>query len=189
MSGRNTMRAVLAAAACLVLTGCMPKMTIDEMKAHMPKRPIELDRLNAFVGTWEHEGLAKFSSLDQPLKSSGRSEYKWEGNRWYLVGNSDMKMEHFDDTKACEIWSYDIHARKYRISWVDSMGMMAAGESNFNEVTGTWHWTSISHTPWGPSSVKGKVRFLDDNTMEWSLTETMGLQKILEMSGKSKRVK
>jgi hypothetical protein len=32
------------------------------------------------------------------------------------------------------------------------------------------------------------MRFLDDNTTEWSFTETMGLQKVLEMSGKSKRV-
>ncbi len=188
MSRRNLMQTVGAVAACMVLSGCMPKMTIEEMKAHMPKRPVELDRLNAMVGTWEHEGVAKFACLDQALKTSGRSEMKWEGNRWYLVGNSDMKMESFDDTKACEIWTYDIKTRKYRSSWVDNMGMMATGEASYDPITGTWHWKAANHTPWGRSSMKGKMRFLDDNTTEWSFTETMGLQKVLEMSGKSKRV-
>jgi len=189
MFRRKTMQAVLAAAGCVVLTGCMPKMTIEEMKAHMPKRPVELDRLNAFVGTWEHEGVAKFSCLDQPLKTSGRSEIKWEGNRWYLVGNGEMKMENFDDTRMSEMWTYDIHAKKYRSSWADSMGMMGSGSGTFDPITGTWHMTAVNHTPWGTSSMKGKMRFLDDNTTEWSCEEYMGLQKILEMSGKSKRVK
>ncbi|MDM8004535.1 MAG: DUF1579 family protein [Phycisphaerae bacterium] len=189
MSRRNVMQTVGAVAACVVLSGCMPKMTIEEMKAHMPKRPVELDRLNAFVGTWEHEGVAKFSCLDQALKTSGRSEVKWEGNRWYLLGNCDMKMENFDDTKACEIWTYDIHTKKYRSSWVDSMGMMAAGEGTCDPITGTWHMTATNHTPWGASHLKGTMRFLDENTTEWSMTETVGLQTILEMSGRSKRVK
>lgn len=189
MSRRNLMQMAGTVATCVVLTGCMSKMTIEEMKAHMPKRPVELDRLNAFVGTWEHEGVAKFSCLDQALKTSGRSEIKWEGNRWYLVGNGDMKMEHFDDTMMCEIWTYDIKAGKYRSSWVDSMGMMATGTGTYDDITGTWHMSAINHTPWGTTSLKGKLRFLDDNTTEWSMTETMGLQKIVEMSGKSKRVR
>ena len=40
--------------------GCMPKMTIAEMKAQMPKRPAELDRLNRFVGKWTGEGTPGF---------------------------------------------------------------------------------------------------------------------------------
>ena len=189
MSRRNLMQTVGAVAACVFLSGCMSKMTIEEMKAHMPKRPVELDRLNAMVGTWEHEGVAKFSCLDQALKTSGRTECKWEGNGWYLLSNCDMKMENFDDTKMCEMWTYDIRAKKYRSSWADSMGMMGSGESTYDPITGTWHMTATNHTPWGRSVLKGKMRFLDDNTTEWSMTETMGLQKVLEMSGKSKRVK
>jgi len=188
MSRRITMQAVLAAAACVVLTGCMPKMTIDEMKAQMPKRPAELDRLDMLVGTWEMEGEVQFAMLDQPLKISGRTESKWEGDGWYLVSRSKMKMEHFDEAQSIETYTYDIRAKKYRSTWADSMGMMGVGQSTYNEKTRTWCWRSTNHTPWGQSCMEGKMRFLDDNTAEWSFTESMGLSKTMQMTGKSKRV-
>lgn len=66
--------------------------------------------------------------------------------------------------------------------------MTGSGAGVYDEISRTWHMTAVNHTPWGQSSMKGKLRFLDDNTTEWSCTEYMGLQKIMEMSGKSKRV-
>lgn len=53
MTTRNKLRTATLALACATLTGCMPKMTVEEMKAAMPQRPAELDHLNAFVGQWE----------------------------------------------------------------------------------------------------------------------------------------
>jgi len=102
--------------------GCMPHMTVDEMKAQMPKRPAELDRLNAFVGKWKGEGEARFAMLDEPLKVTGTSEAKWEGDKWYLVGRGVMRMADFPETQGMETWCYDLHAKKYRSTFVDSMG-------------------------------------------------------------------
>jgi hypothetical protein len=107
----------------LGLTGCMPHMTVAEMKAQMPKRPGELDRLNAFVGKWQMEGEANFAMLDEPVKITGTSESKWEGDKWYVVGRGVMKMADFPETQGMETWTYDIHAKKYRSTFVDSMGM------------------------------------------------------------------
>ncbi len=189
MSRRNAVLTFVAASASLLLAGCMPKMTIAEMKAAMPERPAELDRLNAFVGKWQYEGTAKFAMLDQPLKAGGHSEGQWEGNGWYLVNRSVMTMEHFDDSQALEAWSYDVHAKKYRSMWVDSMGMMGTGEATYDDPTRTWHWKGTSHSPWGPSSIKGTMHFVDDDSVEWTFTEHMGLMKTTEMSGTGKRVK
>ena len=183
--------AVLAAwlGAALVLSGCMPHMTLEQMKAEMPKRPAELDRLNAFVGKWQMEGEAKFAMLDEPIKMTGTSESKWEGDKWYVVGRGVMKMADFPETQGLETWTYDVHAKKYRSTYVDSMGMSGMSEARYDEKTGTWHMTATAYGPWGKSHMKGTLRFPDPDTMDMSITECMGLMKIMEMKGTGKRVK
>jgi hypothetical protein len=167
----------------------MPRMTIEEMKAQMPKRPAELDRLNAFVGKWQSEGEATFAMLDEPLKITGTSECKWEGDKWYLVGRGVMTMADFPETEGMETWMYDVHAKKYRSTYVDSMGMMGMSETTYNEKTDIWTMTATSYGPWGKSVMKGTLHFTNPDTMEWSMTEHMGFTKIMEMKGTGTRVK
>lgn len=186
----RTLGATLALACLgLGLTGCMPHMTVAQMKEQMPKRPAELDRLNDFVGNWKADGEAKFAMLDEPLKVTGTSQIEWAGDRWYIVGRATMTMEHFGDTQALETWTYDMHDKKFRSTWVDSMGMTGTGESTRADKDGTWHMTATSYGPWGKSTMTGSMRFTDPNTMEWSWVECQGLMKIMEMKGTSKRVK
>ena len=183
--------AIVVAALGLSLTGCMPTMTIEEMKAQMPQRPAELDRLDAFVGNWEYEGVVKspmFKDVES-LKTTGTSTYKWEGDGWYLVGRGTMCMEHFDDMQGVETWTYDTHSKRYRSTWVDTMGMLGVGEVRHDEKTNTWHLKAISYGPWGKSRMKGWMRFLDADHMEWEWAEHQGLMKTMEMSGTGKRVK
>jgi hypothetical protein len=189
MHRSNAVWAVLLGCVCVVLTGCMPKMTVADMKAQMPKRPAELDRLNAFVGKWQGDGEMKFANMDEPLKFSGTSEMKWEGDKWYIVGHGVMKLVDFPETQGLETWTYDISAKKYRSFYVDSMGMSGMSEARFDEKTGTWHMISTSYSAWGKSEMKGTCRFPNPDTMEWNMTECMGLMKIMDMHGTSKRVK
>lgn len=189
MFRRNAVQAVLLGCVGVVLTGCMPKMTVEEMKAQMPKRPIELDRLNAFVGKWQGDGEASFAMLDEPLKMTGSSEMKWEGDKWYMVGRGVMRMEGFPETQGIEVWTYDIGGKKYRSFYVDSMGMSGMSEARYDDKTDTWHMTAKSYGAWGESKFQGKLKFTNPDTMEWSMTENMGLMKVSEMKGTSKRVK
>jgi hypothetical protein len=62
-------------------------------------------------------------------------------------------------------------------------------EARYDEKTDTWYMTSENYTPWGESHIKGTLRFSDPDTMEWTMTECMGLMKITEMKGTGKRVK
>jgi hypothetical protein len=189
MFHRNAVLAGLLGSVALGLTGCMPRMTIEQMKAEMPKRPAALDRLEPFVGRWQGQGEARFAMLDEPLKISGTGEVKWEGDRWYLVGHSLLKMEQFPDTQGLETWTYDIHAKKYRSTFVNSMGMLGMAESRYDEKTDTWHFTGTCYEPWGKMQMKGTLRLIDADTLEWKMTEYMGLTKTVEMSGTDKRVK
>jgi hypothetical protein len=190
MPGRKTIcTTILAACAAVILTGCMPKMTIEEMKAKMPERPDELDRLDAFVGKWQSEGEVKFAMLDEPIKISGTSEAQWDNSRWFVVSRETSEMEHFGESNGLGAWTYDIHDKEYRSTWVDSMGMVALGHSEYDEKTNTWDMEAKSHGPWGKSTLKGWVKFTDADTMEWWMVEYYGLMKVMEMSGTDKRVR
>ncbi|MEW6251433.1 MAG: DUF1579 family protein [Planctomycetota bacterium] len=167
----------------------MPKMTIAEMKAQMPPRPVELDRLEAFVGKWESEGTAKFEFLDQPLKMTGNMAVEWSGDRWYLIWREKGTMQEFDPMESMSTWTYDVKAKKYRAAWGGSMGMTGIGDAKYDVDDNVWRMTATSYGPWGKSCMKGTMRFVNPDTMEWSMTEHMGLMKIGEMSGTARRVK
>jgi hypothetical protein len=169
----------------------MPKMTVEEMKAHMPQRPAELDLLDMFVGNWDFTGEAKMDMLADrdSLTMTGHSEYKWEGDRWYLVGNGTFTMEPFGESKGMEMWTYDLQAKKFRSTWVDTMGSFGVGEARYDEETSTWHMKGTSFGAWGKSTSKGSMHFPDANHMEWEFAEYQGLMKTIEMTGKGERVR
>lgn len=175
--------------ACVVLTGCMHEMTIEQMKADMPQKPAELQKLDAFAGRWQSTGEASFAGLDQVLKSSGESEITWEGDGWYMVERGKYNMAELGEMQGLGIWTYDTKAKKFRTAWVDTTGGLGHGTSWHDEKTGKWHMKSTNHTPWGKTKAKGTVTFVDPNTMEWSYAEYAmgGLMKTMEMKGTSKR--
>jgi hypothetical protein len=189
MTPRNVIGTTLLGCAGILLCGCMPKMTIEEMKAEMPKRPAELDRLNAFVGKWQSTGEAKFAMLDETLETSGTSEAKWDDSRWFVVERGVFHMADFDEMAGLGTWTYDTKGKVYRSTWVDSMGAIGLGTSKYDEKSGTWKMKATSHGPFGKSTMKGWVKFIDDDTMEWWMAEYQWLTKTMEMSGTSKRVR
>ncbi len=190
MNRRNLTVVVLALCAGVMATGCMPKLTIEDVKAMKPQRPAELDRLNAFVGKWQSEGEAKMTGLDQVLKVTGTSEAKWGDERWFVVSNEKMVMAELGDMEGIGASTYDTKAKVYRSTWVDSMGGVGTGTSSYDEKTNTWHMKGSSYSPWGKSTFKGQFKFLDDANAEWTWTEygMGGLTKTMEITGTSKRL-
>lgn len=187
---RATMnRVLLVMMASLLMTGCMPKMTIEEMRAMTPPRPVELDKLNAFVGKWTFTGESKMAMLDEVIKTSGTGVTRWHESKRFLVGDAMFEMEGFDPMYGHETWTYDAHTGKYRSTWADSMGATGTGESWIDEATNTWYMKAKSHGPFGSTVMKGWVKIIDENTMEWVWTEYVmgGLFKTMEMKGVSKR--
>jgi len=102
--------------AVVLLSGCMPKMTIEQMKEMMPKRPAELDQLNAFVGRWETEGQMTMAMLEEPVKTSGTNETKWDGDGWFIVNRGTCHMGDLDPMIGVETIAYDARAKKFRTS-------------------------------------------------------------------------
>lgn len=189
MNKRNTIGAIAIMLIGLPMIGCMPEMTIEQMREMTPERPVELDRLNAFVGTWDMEGEARMAGMKEAIKTTGTQEWKWDGDGWFLVSRAEFTMEGLEGMTGVENWTYDTHSKVYRSTWVDSMGTVGTGVSRYNERTREWRMTAKSHGPFGPSTMRGWMKFTDDDTMEWSMSEYyfLGLFKVMEMKGVSRR--
>lgn len=190
----NRSRTALTLAGCFVLSllvGCMPKMTLEEMKEHMPKKPAELELLNTFVGRWESSGEVKFAMLKDPtpLKVSGHSESKWGPDGWYVVEEGQMTMDGFTPMHTLATWTYDASAKKYRSTWVDNMGSTGLGEATHDPKTGEWKMTAHSYGAMGNSTMKGTIHLVDKDTMQWTMSEHAGLMTVAEYSGTSRRLK
>ena len=189
MTKRILSCALLSACMSILLTGCMPKMTIEDLKQMRPQRPAQLDEMNVFVGQWESTGEVTMAGLDQVLKTSATSELQWEGDGWYLVERGTFHMEELGDMKGIATYTYDAKAKKFRSTWVDTYGTLGVGTMRYDEKTDTWHMKSTNYTPFGKTVMKGTSKMIDDDTMEWTMTEYAmgGLIKTMEMTGTSKR--
>jgi hypothetical protein len=188
MTLKNLARSAAAIAAVVVLTGCMPKMTREQLRSMKPARPAELDRLNAFVGKWQFEGTATMAGLDEPLKLWGTSEGRWDGGNWYVVSHGVFNMEEIGAMTGGEAWTYDTKAKVYRQVFVEEGGTSGSGTATFNAETNTWKMTSKRYGAMGESTFKGECKQLDANTMEFTGTECSGLMKVGEFKGTMRRV-
>ncbi len=73
------------------------------------------------------------NGLDEVLKSTGEMEAKWDGDGWFLVNRGVFTMGDFGGMTGVETWTYDTHSKRYRSTWVDSMGSIGTGEGWFNK--------------------------------------------------------
>ncbi len=179
---------LLASMSGVVLTSCMPKMTIEDMKAAMPERSPELEKLNAFVGRWEVTGEAKMAGLDQTLGLSGRNEAAWEGGGGYLVAHGINNLEGLGEFQGMAAWTYDTRAKKYRGVTASSTGV-GIGIAWYDEETRTWHMRNTGYGSSGKTRWKGRVRFIDDDTKEehWTGYTMGGLVKMMELRKTERR--
>ncbi|UCE59693.1 MAG: DUF1579 family protein [Phycisphaerales bacterium] len=189
MIKRSSLRTIGLTCSCLLLTGCMPKFTIEDIKNMTPERPVEIDKLEMFVGTWETEAEMNMSGLDEVLTGTGVGTMSWKADKRYLVEESEFDMGELGKMSGMGMWTYDPKSRKYRNYWFDSHGSVGRGTSKYCEESRTWYTKATSRGPWGKTKGKGTTKFVDDNTIEWSWTEWdgSGLFKVMDVSGTSRR--
>ncbi len=169
MNRRLVSSTLLVSLAGVLLTGCMPKMTIEDMKNLKPQRPPELDKLNAFVGRWSGTSQMEMAGIDEVITGSATSEVKWDGDGWFLVDKYQASMGDAGEMNAIGVWTYDPQSKKYRTFWADNTGGTGAGTIRHDEKTGTWKFNAKSRGgPMGRTVGKGPMKFVDDKTMEWT---------------------
>ncbi|MCH7839975.1 MAG: DUF1579 family protein [Planctomycetes bacterium] len=183
---------ILATLAMAGLSGCMPKMTMEEMAQMRPERPVELDKLNAWVGTWKASGTVKMMGIDEEITLSGTSQNAWGVDRWCLLEHGEYEMGAMGKMNGLGVWTWDTKAKRFRSNWFDSMGGTGSGTAKYDEMTRTWTMNMRGKGPGGATRGKGYVRFVDDDTMEWAWQEwpawdLLGLFKFMDMKATSTR--
>jgi hypothetical protein len=172
-----------------MLAGCMPTLTVEKLKEQMPERPVELDKLDMFIGQWEATSEMKMCVLEEPLTGIGTTTVSWGLDRRYLVEQGEYDMGELGKMEGTGYWTYDPKSKKYRTWWFDSYGASGQGTAKYCEKSRTWKFKAKSRGFMGKSIGKGTATFVDDDTIEWTWTERdgTGLFKVMEITGTNKR--
>ncbi len=170
--------------------GCIPKMSVEQIREFQPERPAELERLNMFLGEWETTGTIEMAFLEAPIATSGRNKAEWTLDGYVLEDRADLDMGPFGRVKGKTLWAWDPALGKYRMWWFDTMGETSDVVATFNERTNTWRMKAKGQKYGRHTSGSGTIRRIDENTLEWTWNEASasGLIRFAKMRGTSRRV-
>ncbi len=147
------------------------------------------ERLKYFVGEWESKGEVDIAGLHHTLSGSGTLTYAWDCDRWCLIERDAFDMDELGKMGGVGLWSYDTKRKKYRLSWVDSMGGTARGTAKYDDSSSTWNIKAKSRSPFGTITGRGTLTAVDNDTVEWTWKERafLGLIKVSESKGSMHR--
>jgi hypothetical protein len=169
------MRCLALILAAVVLTAPARHSSADDI----PKRTAELQVLDRFIGTWDSVVTNKMT---------GDTGDTIEERRWSRKGTFVLS-EDFNlrtQKEAHFLMTYDPNAKAYRTCYID--------EFNTAPILGTWDEKTQTMTWNGTDAYKsrltGTYRFVDKDTVEWSMIFTDPDGKVvIELATKQTRRK
>jgi len=182
---------MLTTASGLCITGCLPKMTPEELGSFERVRPVELERLDMLLGRWETTGEVNMAVLDGVVHTSGTNEAKWSLDRRMVVDQAELDMGPLGKLTGFTIWTWDEAIGKYRMWWFDSMGEFSQGIVTYDESKKQWRIKTSGSKYGYNTSGRGTIRQIDKDTLEWTWREGdgWGLMTFADMHGVSTRRK
>ena len=103
MKRAHLMSFVLMAGCSALLVGCQPSEEEMATMFNQPPRPAELDRLEAFVGTWKADVEVTMPGSDDVHTSSGQNTTRWAADKWMLTENWEHAMGKNDTMKGANL--------------------------------------------------------------------------------------
>ena len=164
--------------------GCMPKLTMEDLKQMKPQRPVELDQLKDFVGTWESTATMNLTGLDEPLTGKGKETFSWACDGWCLLGQGQYEMGEMGTMHFAGIWTYDAKAKRFRIFMANSNGESETGMAKYDAEDQEWEMKTKSRGPWGRMIGEGEMKIVKDGEMEWEFTARDGTWRMKVMEGR-----
>jgi hypothetical protein len=169
----------------MALVGCAPKMDKETLRQMKPERPAELDMLKPFVGEWKGQSEMHIAGMEEPITGTGTSKMTWALDGMTLVDHGTWESEDMGSMESMGAWTWDPRAKKFRMVFLDSWGGRGEGVSYYDAKKNLWRMRGKSHSAQGTTHGKGTMRFIDDDTMEWTWSESvmLGLVKVFEGKG------
>ena len=181
----------LVSMCMVVLVGCQPSEEEMATMFDQPTRPVELDRLEGWVGTWKADVEVQMPGSDEVITSTGQNTFKWAGDKWMLAENWEHQMGENSTMKGVSLIWWDNNSKKYRMSFTDNYGGHGRASMTYNEETGVWKIKGkAKEGKTGSKTVnKGTMKFVNPSTIEWVWEEYdgTGLFKTFTVTGTSKR--
>jgi len=182
---------VLMAGCSGFLIGCQASEEEMATMFEQPPRPAELDRLEAFVGTWKADVEVTMAGSDEVHTSTGQNTTQWTSDKWMLTENWQHQMGENDTMKGASLMWWDNNSKKYRMAMTDNYGGHGTATMTYNEETGVWKIKGKSKDGKSGSKTrsKGTMKFVNPSTIEWVWEEYdgTGLFKIITIKGTSRR--
>lgn len=180
------------ALAIIIVAGCAPTMDVETMKQMRPRRPAEMEHLAALIGRWETSAETRIPCLKLVLPVQGATENSWEADGWSMLERGEYEMGELGTVQEFGVWTWDSTAKRFRTWRFDSFGGTRIGTARFDDKSRTWTVRSKRHSSWGSSRDRGRIKVVDDQTLEWTWDEwpawdLLGVFKMAEFSGTSKR--
>jgi hypothetical protein len=149
-------------------------------------------KLAAFVGSWNQEVTIHNAGTTEPLKLTATATYELILDGRYVMGRYSGTDESGSPFEAIDIIGYDAFRNEYINIWLSNQSTSPtffSGEMNKGENVLTMNG-KFDDTMTGVQgqAVKTKLRFVDDNTLEYqSSTKGADGKFILAVEVKSKR--
>jgi hypothetical protein len=124
----------------LLLTLAVPCLAFGQAQtAPLPKPGPEVQKLGAWVGTWEAEGEAKASMFSPAGKVSGTATCEWFAGGFHVVCRGEGTSPAGRGTELT-VLAYDTEARLYTYFGITSRGETDSEKGTVAGDTWTWLW-------------------------------------------------
>jgi hypothetical protein len=187
---RSGLRAVgfVALLACAGgLGGCGGKEGYGDLQR--PPRPAAMDAYAPFVGSWTWEADMTIRNQD-PRRWTGTADWRWTLDDRQLAGR--MSASSGDQAFESEgMWGLNPSSGRYVWWMFNNWGYPQHGTARYKAADRCWTMRYKSVGLDGTTSYgRYALRFLDDNTIDWCMTEWLDpfhlIQKV-EMKGTYRR--
>lgn len=179
----------LAVPVLLLDVGCsrMRSRQMNPMEMEKPARPSELNKLDAWVGTWT--GTAEVTEPliegeEAPVFEGGET-WAWTLNKMYLRGEGWHEMPDGDRMNYVSYVTWDDSEGKYRSWMFDDWGTYGNGWISADATGDNFTMTYVGYAANGDRSKgRGSIKMIGNDKMTWEWEEDM-----MKLTGTSSKVK
>jgi len=164
-----------------------------------PNPAPEMAKLQRFIGSWAGKGEMVEPSAEQmkktmpegapemPSSFQGANKGEWALGGMFLKGDGWYEMGPGQKAHYVEYWTWDPTKKKYRTWYANDWGEHGQAWAWFEADGNTMRMEGEAVDAAGNAKRgEGTITFTDDNTMEWTWSET-GPLGMMKMKGTSKR--
>jgi hypothetical protein len=152
----------------MILAAWLLLGTVALAQMEMPKPPLELKKLDMFVGVWTLEGDMKPSAMGPGGKTTENEKCEWMEGAFYLVCHTDFKTT-MGNGSGISVMGYSADDKTYTYREFNSWGEFDDSKGSLDG--DTWTWTNEEKM--GGQVMKGRFTMKVTSPASYNFTYEM----------------